>query len=86
MNAYHIRPLALIHGPQSQNRARSTTGPAPQSFVQRRSLIPTITRPSDMAMVARGGGGGMDIGSERRLVRNRKAVSRKNLGRRHSLG
>src|SRR6516164_5620818 len=38
--------------PQSQDRARSTTGPAPQSFVQRRRLIPTITRPSDMAMVA----------------------------------
>jgi hypothetical protein len=73
MNAYRIRPLALIHGPQSQDRARSTTGPALQSFGQRRSLIPTITRPSDMAMVARGGGGGMDIGSERRPVRNRKS-------------
>src|SRR5262249_3223169 len=36
----------------------STAGPAPSSFVRRRLLIPTITRLSDMATVARGCGMG----------------------------
>lgn len=46
------------------HRARSVIG---------RNLIPPITRLSDMAMVARGGGDGTDIGSGRRPVRDRKA-------------
>ena len=74
MKAYRKRPLALTGGHRSQRRARSATGAAPQSFVKRRRLIPIITRRSDMAMVAPGSGGGMDIGSEHRPVRDRKAV------------
>ena len=58
-------------------RRKNARGPPPgplrESFAQRRNLIPTITRLSDMAMVARGGGDGTDIGSERRPVRDRKA-------------
>lgn len=78
------RPLALTDGHQWQRGARSATGAAPQSFVQHRRLIPTITRRSGMAMVARGNGDGTAIGSARRPVRDRKAVfPLKNRGRRH---
>ena len=72
-----VRPLALTEGHRPQKRVRSTTGPAPSSFVRRRRLIPTITRLSDMATVARGCGIGTAIGSEPRPVRDRKAASPK---------
>jgi hypothetical protein len=42
---------------------------------RRRRLIPTITRRSDMAMVARGGRDGTGIGSELRPVRDRRPIS-----------
>src|SRR5215472_4758029 len=58
MSAYRVRPLALTEGHRPQKRVRSTAGPAPSSFVRRRLLIPTITRLSDMATVARGCGMG----------------------------
>src|SRR5215471_9480240 len=77
MSAYRVRPLALTEGHRPQKRVRSTTGPAPSSFVRRRRLIPTITRLSDMATVARGCGIGTAIGSEPRPVRDRKAASPK---------
>ena len=77
MSAYRIRPLALTEGHRPQKRVRSTTGPAPSLFVRRRRLIPTITRLSDMATVARGCGDGTAIGSEPRPVRDRKAASPK---------
>src|SRR5262249_19251679 len=65
-------PLALTHRGQRRKLTRFTTEPVPQSFVQHWNLIPTITRLSDMAMVARGVAHGTDIGSERRRVREQK--------------
>ena len=74
VNACRARPFALGHGHQPQKTTRSTTGVAPRSSVQHRSLIPIITILSGMAMVAPGSGPGTDIGYEHRPVRDRWTI------------